>query len=182
VTSDPRSLTALALVVVVEQGPQVHSFLIFCASFLPLCLLLPILQPLLLYPWRKGLHPPSARTACRPLSRQRWMGFPWSPARTQRCGNTASSVSLGAAHREIATSFRDPERRRRPEGSRAQGSSRRRRKSGGSVGYTGTLFPQCCLRPFPQRTFPSWPPALTSEVWDGARAATSSRSCVPTGR
>lgn len=132
-TSDPRSLTALALVVVVEQGPQVHSFLIFCASFLPLCVSCSqYSSPSCSIHGVRGSILQAHELHVVPLAgRDEWV-FP--EARPGHRG--VEIVSLGAAHREIATSFRDPERRRRPEGSRAQSKMKKERRVGGLHGYT----------------------------------------------
>uniref|UniRef100_A0A5F4VR60 Uncharacterized protein n=1 Tax=Callithrix jacchus TaxID=9483 RepID=A0A5F4VR60_CALJA len=63
--SGRRSLTGPALVVVAAQGLQVHSESL-CHILGSLCLLFPILRPLLLHPRRPRLHPRSRGVAVKP--------------------------------------------------------------------------------------------------------------------
>uniref|UniRef100_A0A2K6CTC6 Uncharacterized protein n=1 Tax=Macaca nemestrina TaxID=9545 RepID=A0A2K6CTC6_MACNE len=61
----PVSLTGLVLVLVVAQGPQVHSVK-QCVGLGGPCLLLPIFRPLLLHPRRPRLHPRTRGVAVQP--------------------------------------------------------------------------------------------------------------------
>uniref|UniRef100_A0A5F5PH03 Uncharacterized protein n=1 Tax=Equus caballus TaxID=9796 RepID=A0A5F5PH03_HORSE len=61
----PGSLTGFALVVVVPQGQQVPSKILYEVLGAP-CLFFPILRPLLLHPRRPRLHPRTRGVAVEP--------------------------------------------------------------------------------------------------------------------
>lgn len=180
-TSDPGSLTALALVVVAQRIPQVPSETLFIVLGSP-CLLLPILRPLLLHPRRARLRSRILRVAVEAhelrvvhVADDKEPGLPEAGPRSR---NTAASVSLGAARGETPTSSRDPGRVRGPGGEQGAGLGTRVEKGGGSGGRRGDAASPVPPPPLPAEAVSLPTPHSPARVWVGARAAASSRSSV----